>query len=257
MVLVVVGDFDEPRLRALIQKTFGEIKDAGAHRARSVDLALPPLDFKRVTGTFAPFLGTDGEVAILYRTKGSLSPDYYAFVVLSEYLNKKLFDDIRIDRGLSYDPGAGYSGYQRFGIFGVSASTDFSKMAKVKGLLLSEIKRIKSAGADPKLLAEVKRGLLLDAASGFEANSSFADYYLASAPELKRYGRLVKYEDRIAAVSAADIKRVVTQYLKPTNGVVEWVTPTVSYTEFYITLAVVGAAVLLVGWYFLRFRYRK
>lgn len=218
---------------------------------------LTPLKFETVTGTFAPVLKTDGQVAILYRTKGILSPDYYVFEVLKGYLDKKLFDDIRIKHGLSYDPGAGYSEYQPFGVFGVYATTDFARMGKVKRLLLSEIRGLKSSGPDPKLLAEVKRGILLEAASGYEANSSFADYYISSAPELDSYGRLVNYEDRIEAVTAGDIERVVTQYLTPTNGVIVWATPTVSYTEFYVILAVLTAASILLGWYFLWYRRRK
>ncbi len=244
MGLVVVGNFDLQKLLRHIKKTFGRITPMTGNGSK-VSTPPYPNGAKEVTGTLSPLLGSEGGVAISYRTDGSNSPDYYPFWVLSIYLDRVLYEKVRVDKGLSYSPEAEYLGERDYGIFALGADAELDKMESVRVLLEEELEKLRQEPVKEEDIEVAKQMILLARVQGYESNAEMADYYVNNLHELKTNGKLTDKESAIEKVTSKDIQRVVNKYLGRRRGVISLSTPTLTYTQFYIALGLLIA--LLAG----------
>src|SRR5262245_39696817 len=207
---------------------------------------------KEVTGTFSPLIGSDGEVGLAYRTDGSNSPDTYALWVLWKYLDRVLYERIRIKEAISYGPGSGYrSGYD-YGVFVATADVNLDKMERAKVLLEEELERLKQGRIEAKHLEIVKERILWEIARSYESNSSVASFYISNLRRLKTSGKLTNDDASIAKVTPEDLQRVANKYLRNDARVILRSTPTLTFTQFYIGLGVSIVGIPGTGFYFIR-----
>src|SRR5262245_47297468 len=207
---------------------------------------------KEVTGTFSPLIGSDGEVGLAYRTDGSNSPDTYALWVLWKYLDRVLYERIRIKEAISYGPGSAYTSGYDYGVFLASADVNLEKMERAKVLLEEELEKLKQGRIEAKHLEVVKERILWESARSYESNSSVAGFYISNLRRLKTNEKLTNDEASIAKVTTDDIQRVANQYLRNDSRVIVRSTPTLTFTQFYIGLGVLGVTIPGAGLYFVR-----
>jgi predicted Zn-dependent peptidase len=243
MVLIIVGNFDRHEIIEQVRRTFGSLPPVPRS---SIHIKTPPYPGDgpiRVTGTFAPFLGSSGYVGVAYRTEGLSSPDLSALSVLSSYLDKKLYEELRIRNGLSYGPEV--SEYLRpdYGILYISADAGIANADRVSKLVHETLERFGHKPPDPDEIEGIKRRLLLRWTQGFETNSATADFYAENLAELDRQGSFPDYAQGIERVTDEDVARVAAAYLRRENRVDVRGVPTLTYTQFYVAI---GSLLLIV-----------
>jgi len=232
MTLVVVGDFDREAMLALIEESFGRLE---VRPIPPRERPVPNWDGGRteVRGTFSPVLDTEANVALLFRTPGYTSPDYYALSVLTDYLWRRIYDEIRVNRGLAYAPDADYYPHRRYGLLAVGADVDIPDTDVAIAALDAEVDRVVQGKLDHEGFEETKRGLLLLEAQGYESNADIAEYYVDNLDELDRHGKFLDHAAAIEAVGPGDVLRVAKAHLQLDNAVVIRSVPTLTYNTLY------------------------
>jgi predicted Zn-dependent peptidase len=242
MILIVVGNFDREALLEQLRRTFGSLAPAPVPQLPVSTPPYPAGGPVRVRGTLAPFLSSTGYVGVAYRTAGLASSDIPALSVLCSYLDKKLYEELRIRNGLSYGPEV--SEYLRpdYGLLYISADVGIKNADRVNKLVHDTLRRIGRTPPDRDEVEGVKRTLLLRWAQGYETNTGTADFYVENLAELEQRGGFRSYAGGIERVTAADVSRVAATYLRTENRVDVLGVPTLTYTQFFL---LVGAILLL------------
>lgn len=257
--LIIVGNFDEPILRKQIDDTFGQLARATA-TTRPLTTPPYPTGSKVVTGTLAPLLGSSGTIGIGFRTDGINSPDLYTLWVLNVYLDRVLYEKIRVANALSYSPEALYVWDVDYGLFAAAADTELNNLELVRAMIEEELERLSKESPKAEDIEVAKRRILLARVQGYESNAEVAGYYASNLHELKNHGRLADHEAAIAKLTPMDIHRVVNKYLREERAVIIRSTPTLTYTQFYLAISatvLVLATISLYGYWRIRRRRRK
>ena len=126
MTLVVVGNFDRVKLVSQIKSTFGKLPPKASNGSNLI--SSPHFSGKKeATGILSPLVGSDGVVAIGYRTAGRYSPDFYALSLLAKYFHRIVFERIRVKEAMSYTTIAGYLAEYDFGFFVAGADVSLGR----------------------------------------------------------------------------------------------------------------------------------
>ena len=142
-----------------MKSTFGQLTPKASNKSK---LITPPYmtGTQEVTGTLSPLIGLSGEVGLAYRTDGSNSPDTYALWVLWKYLDRVLYERIRVKEAMSYGPGSGYSTKRDYGIFVAAADVDLDKIEVARVQLEEEVEKAKQGQIAADYLKVVKERIL-------------------------------------------------------------------------------------------------
>jgi predicted Zn-dependent peptidase len=237
MALIVVGDFSREAMLQYIRSSFGMMpkKDAPERQLKrpgAVD------EYTAYTGTFSPLLANDAVVGLLYRVPDFLSNDQYPIALISEYLDFRINEILRIDRGLSYAPGTWEDALSTFGLFSISADVDLERTDEVIEILKQEMQALADAPMREEDLNRVRMKILLRNVQGYESTASFADYYAAEYPRFKAKGEYIDDESRFEAVTTADVAQVAKRYFSPDRAMVIKEAPTLTMTQFYVLVVV-------------------
>ena len=251
MTLSIVGFFDIPTVKKLINDTLGLLPKGDA--SKMYILSSPSvnnnLDSSKVyTGSFSPLLGTDALVYQIYRIPNLNHKDRYVFDVLEDYLYREMFKLLRVENGLAYSPSANSGMYDNYGLFLLSSDSEIDDVDANLELINQVIEKIKNGDLDEKVLKETKLKILLSAARGYETNEDFSEYYVGYFSEIEKYGHLRNFEDGVEKVTLADIQRVSKKYFHAGNRVIAVSSPTMTYTQFYIVVVVMIVLLSILVW---------
>jgi predicted Zn-dependent peptidase len=139
--------------------------------------------------------------------------EYLSMEVISEILSKRMFDEVREKRGLSYDPGASYSIYNTFGFIAAAAGIEPAKQDETKEVMLKEFEKMQNGEVDKSELSKRKQGLsvryAIDKEDTLGMALSISDAHLTygdtSIPE--RIPGLIK------TVSLDDVRKYSSEYI--------------------------------------------
>ncbi len=258
MQLVIVGEFDRENMLNKIHDTFGELKRKPIERTYRKLPSRYTAGPAEISGSFSPLVESEATVGLVYRTNGDISPDLHPLEVIENYLDTRLYNSLRVEKGLSYSPDSDQLNWDRYGLFSLGADVDLDKLDITVKYLKKEVDTLRNGAFNPEDIVKSKQKILLSWVQGFETNSGIADYYVSKHHELKMYGALIDHEDRIEHVSMDDIKTVSSRYFADDNSVTIKYTPALSYTQFYV----LAGCILLTGAYILwrvvhKVRHRK
>jgi len=261
MAIIVVGDFDKLQVIEQLLQTFGSIPPKAVPE-RTEPQASATSSYKTVTGTFSPLLSSDTSIGVMYRLPGYWSEDNFALMIIEQYLDFKINETIRIDRGLSYAPGTWAYNFSDYGLFGVNADVDSDDIDEALSLIKKEMSQLAEQPMNEALMQEAKLKILLRNVQGYEANMDFADYYANQYLLFRKHRYYEDVEEKIEAVTVDDIRRVVDEYLRDDKAVTLIESPTLTYTQFYVVLSllVVFVGLIIVIFYVrthARFRAKK
>jgi zinc protease len=252
MTLVVVGNFTRDALVSQIKSTFGQLTPRESNGSKIVK---PPYTngTTEVTGTLAPLLGSDTTVGFAYRTEGSDSPDYSALSVLGRYFNRVVYKRMRVDKALSYSPGATYVGLKDFGIFVAIADVNLDKVELTKALLEEELENLREGRIKAEDVQAAEQSISMGFAQSYESNSSIAGLYVQIL-DLKssKTGRPTSHKAPVASITPQDLQRVAKKYLRNDSRVILRSTPTLTFTQFYVGLGFSIVGIPGTGFYFIR-----
>jgi len=243
MALIVVGDFEHAPMLELIKQTFGQIPLTPTPMRELPEPGIPQ-DYERETGTLSPLLSNDAVIGILYGIPGFWSDDIFPLMIIEHYLDFRIGEEIRIERGLSYSPGVWRETLSKFGLFSIYADVDLDDVDEAMDIIRSEVTKLVDESMDGELLEKSKMKILLQNVQGYESNSQFADYYASDYVYFKEKGYYEDIEAKIEAVTPDDISRVAKEYLSLDKGIKIYETPTLTTTQFYILMTVLVVLIL-------------
>jgi zinc protease len=219
IMLAVYGDFSTPDMKEQLEKLFADWSPDQP--------PVPP--FPPVTAKAAPgvFLAEKSDVTQTFFSLGLLGgtlrdPDYPALEVavniLGSGFTSRLMSQIRTKMGLAYSIGAGWgAGYDHPGTFRIVGSTKSASTAAAILAARAELEKMRTAEVSEQELKTAKDAVL----------NSFVFFFDSPAKTLSRvltyqyFGYpnnfLFEYQKKVAAVTRADVLRVMQQHIDPAN----------------------------------------
>jgi len=226
MNITIVGKQDIPRTIALLEKTFGKIP--ASHRRMKALTGEPKQNGeRRVTIEF----DEKPTVFIGYHKPTLPAREDYVFDVIASILadgkNSRMYRSLVQDRKIcaNVDAGNGYPGAKYANLFIVSGdpaegiSTD-----EVEKALYAEIERLKT-GVTAEEVARVATKIRADRIFKLDSNSSLAREinYFSTVTGSWRYE--ADYLQQVRTVTPDEIRKVIDQYLVPSNRTVGTLIP--------------------------------
>jgi predicted Zn-dependent peptidase len=212
-VVVVAGSFDEKKVLAKIEKTFGGVKKGN-----------PP--------TCITFASEQNEARVAVKEKKTdqtnfmigvpaypyLHADEYALAVLNtilgEGMSSRLFTEVREKRGLAYSVHSWVDRYPDTGYFVVQAGIEHSKLEKTIQTILGEFKKIKKQKVSAEELTKAKSYLKGTMALRLETSDEIANAAATAMINLGRVRSLDEITKAIDKVTADDIQRVARDIMQ-------------------------------------------
>jgi len=212
LLLVVVGDITAADLKAKVESSFGTLPKGGYQEA-----ALPALDFSKPTlDVVAKPLPTNyikGDFA----APALNSPDYYAMRVATSILYNRVFQEVRVNRQLSYAPSADMNNMAANTANIYVTAVDANQAVDV---MMKEIDRMKSETVSPSDVTGASGEFLTNYYLKQQTNS-------AQAIDLARYELIgggwrnsFQFLDRINQVTPEAIRAAANKYMKNIRFVV-------------------------------------
>jgi len=219
-IMAVAGDIDRKELHALLDRFFSGWK--GREVAARPLPVLKKGDGPRVIKIQRDI--TQANVILGHLGISREDPDYYAVSVMNYILGgggfaSRLMDNIRDNKGLSYDVHSFFSTNKFGGFFEAGLQTKNGSANAAIGEILKEMERIRTEPVSDKELNDAKSYLTGSFPLRIDSNSKIAGFLVAV--EYYRLGLdyVDKYKTFIDAVTKDDVLRVAKKYLDPKDYV--------------------------------------
>jgi len=219
IMLAVYGDFSTPDMKEQLEKLFADWSPD-----QPPVPAFPPVTAKAAPGVF---LAEKSDVTQTFFSLGLLGgtlrdPDYPALEVavniLGSGFTSRLMSQIRTKMGLAYSIGAGWgASYDHPGTFRIVGSTKSPSTAAAIQAARAELEKMRVTEVTEQELKTAKDAVL----------NSFVFFFDSPAKTLTRvltyqyfgYPKdfLFEYQKKVAAVTRADVLRVMQQHIDPAN----------------------------------------
>ncbi len=213
ILLVLAGNIKENQ-KDLVRKYFGEIKEGSKRK----------IAFSRFKNFFSgsrlsllPKATKQVQIALGVPAYSYLHPDYETLIILSIILggnmSSRLFNEVRVKRGLAYFIATEVGPYQDVGSFVIRAGLDKERIFEALEVVVEELKKIKKQGVTTEELFRAKdyfEGKLL---LGLEDSADVAAWYGKAKLLL---GRLITPEEKIKKIKQVkreDVQRVANKLL--------------------------------------------
>jgi predicted Zn-dependent peptidase len=220
--IAIVGDIDPTDVMALIEQTFGKIPASPA-QPQLVTVEPPQRGERRVEVEF------DAEPSMVigfHKPELGHSDDYIFDVidaVLSDGLTSRLYTSLvrekRIAASVSSD--SNYPGVRAPNLFVIGATPLAPHTtAEVEAAIYAELERLKTEPISPKEMEKVLNNLDADLVRALRSNGGLASQLALYQTVAGDWRYALKARDKIAAVTAADVQRVASEYFTKSNRTV-------------------------------------
>jgi predicted Zn-dependent peptidase len=208
LILAAAGRIDHDRLVALAGEAFGGL-------AAATTAAAAPARYQG--GEFRESRDLEQVHIVLgFAGLGFRDPDYYAASVFSTLLgggmSSRLFQEIREKRGLVYSIYSFSSSYSDSGLFGIYAGTGEEEAGRLLPIVCDELLKVAEAPTAAEIdraRAQLRAGILMSQESTSGRCEQLANQLVVWGRPLPRAEIL----ERVAAVGAADVKRVARRLI--------------------------------------------
>jgi zinc protease len=162
-----------------------------------------------------------GRVSIGLPTIKRDDPDLYALEVMNEILGgsgftSRITKTVRSNEGLAYSAGSGLTpGIWYPGRFRAAFQSKSRTVPWATELVLQEIRRIREQGTSDDELQTIKNSLIQTFPSSFASKAQSMGVFASDEYTHRDPAYWTRYRERIAAVTAADVKRVAQTHLVP------------------------------------------
>lgn len=228
--LIVVGDTDEAALMPLLEKSFG----SGWKAAK----APPPLQRKVPKAARTIYIVDKpgapqsqiwiGEVGI-----ASGAPDVFPARVMNDILagfslNSRLSANLRSEHGWSYGVFSYFDTHREAGPFVVSAGVISERTADAVAEFVKELNRMKTGEVSDAELADAKDSLVRAIPALFASGEQTAAAYANAWAHDRPIDYYAHYQERIEAVTKADVAKAARERLHPEEMAIVVVGPSES-----------------------------
>ncbi len=220
--LIVAGNFEMDRLRALVDEYFADIPP----RANPVDLTIetrdPEVTGPRTVNATAPNVPLP-VVGGIWKAPPTTSPDAAALEVMEAILSRgdnSRFDAALVRSGLAVDASAGVSMFREAGAISMFAVVSRPDGMEAAGSTLdAEIEKIRTESVTEAELAEAKSEIIASSLRRRETARGRAFELGEALVSSGDPGFADKRLAEIAEVTAEDVMRVAASYLDPQKRV--------------------------------------
>jgi len=224
MVLAVFGDFKEEDVLVLLKKKFGNLVAADV---RLVDYSVtPPTNMRERT----VFMDKE-QTMVMIGFQGPKMSDQDAYgisvirSILGSSLSGRMFHKIRDQLGQAYTLGGGYTPGLDTGFIYFYVNTTDENAAKVKEILLEQIRELQTNEVEEEELNSTKMYLKGTFQRSLETSSSLGS--IAIFDELYGLGfdHYKSYNEEIDRITKADLQRIAHQYLDLNKAAIVFTRP--------------------------------
>lgn len=206
MLLVIVGDIDPKLVREKVEAAFGKLP-----RGNYKHEPLPPLDFSKQTLDVTNRSLQTNYVQGAFAAPSLADPDYYAMRVAVTILQQLVYQEVRIQRQLSYAPNAEMNNQAVNHGFLYVTTVDPNQSVKV---MLDQVNLLRTQTVTDEFIGGMAGQFVTQYYTDQQTNA-------AQAAELARYEligggwrRSFEFLEKMTAVTALDVRRVSEKYLK-------------------------------------------
>ena len=223
-VLVIAGDVEVERVRALAETYYGPIPPhpVPAHEALAEPSKVAATRLEMTSGRVASPQWGRSYLAPSYTEAGGKSAD--ALTVLAEILgggdSARLYRSLVVDKKLALSVGAGYDPYRGAGSFSLYAEPkDGVSIADVETAAVTEVRRLLSEGVGAAEVERVKQRLQASALYSRDSLSGVARIIGASMVAGRSLDEIQAWPERIGAVTPDEVMAVARQVLRDDTAV--------------------------------------
>ena len=206
MVIAVAGRFDGPTMIALAEEKFGHLR-----RARAPHVEAPPVF--TAASVYDPRPIEQTHVCLAVPGFAYTDPRIYALGLMNHVLGASssslLFQEIREERGLSYNVFSYHTAFRDTGLFTIYYGCSPEQATEVYELVKAIIRRLQERGIDELELQKAKAQIVSSFWLSHESTSSRIG---RMAKNELYFGRQVDPEEAVAevqAVTIADVRAVI------------------------------------------------
>ncbi len=231
-IVVVAGDVQPQQVLKLAREVYGPLRNTAqvAPRWRTPE---PPAITERRLVMHSPRVRQPAfqrlYLAPAYRTASG--NDAHALDVLAEALGggttSVLYRRLVVEEKVAAFAGAFYSGNDRdYGVFGIYAiPAPGVRQRKLEERIDAVLREVLANGIDAKRLKRTKNAMVASAIYALDSQAALARIFGAALAADSTIDSVLKWDERIANVSGADVLRAARAVLKPANGVSGWLLP--------------------------------
>jgi zinc protease len=225
--LVVVGDFDPKQLDAWVDKYFGGIAKPNLQLPR-VTIKEPPRESE---SRFTEYGSNDlPAVGLTYLTPRESDPDSKALevadAILSSGESSRLYHSLVYTQQLAAEVDVNSETREDVSLFVLFAIlSEGKKTEDVEKSLLAEIKKLQDAPVSAAELEKAKNQIVTEQLQKLETSNGKALALGEAAVLLGDPARVNTDLERLQAVTAADVRRVMKKYLSDKNRMVLYYLP--------------------------------
>ena len=210
--VVIAGDVSDAEARLAIQRAFADLPQLSA--PAKPELRLPPLAAAAIvekTGF------SESRLLLAWPAPTMLHPDAAALdvlaIVLGQGESSRLVRRVQRELGLANDIGASSWTPQHAGLFALTVLSSAERLPAARMASLQAVQELRRTGITDEELTKAKRNLLAEAIykrETMEGLSHSLGFYAAAVgnPHADR-----EYDQRVAAVTIADVQRVAQAWL--------------------------------------------
>lgn len=212
LLLVIVGDVDPNDLKNRITATLGKLP-----RGNYKETPYPQLDFSKGTLDISTRTLPTNYVQGVFNAPSLGSPDYSAMRVAMTLLQGRVFQEVRVNRQLSYAPNAELNSLSANTANIYVTAVDANQAVSV---MLNEINNLKNTPISEDMISSISGHFLtlyyLDQQTNGAQAAELAKYELIGGG----WRNTFKFLDRILEVKPADVQAVSKKYMKNIRFVV-------------------------------------
>ncbi|MBF0589209.1 MAG: insulinase family protein [Magnetococcales bacterium] len=215
MVLSVAGDVTPDQLRGLIDKHLGALDSTPS------PIKPPPMAQPSIHGSINHIEMNVPQTTLRIGVVGidRHDPDFYPMIIMNQILGgggftSRLNEEVREKRGLTYGVFSYFSPLTARGPFVIGLETKTSTAAEALKVVHDEIEKMANKGVTDQEMADIKRYLTGSFPLRLDGLGRLSGIWARIGYYKRGLDYLDKWQDRIRAVTRADVSRVARRLLK-------------------------------------------
>jgi predicted Zn-dependent peptidase len=228
MVLVVVGRFDAEAYKSTLARTFGAMARGSGVSRKHEESSIQFIGASYNTRTDI-LLGQEGYACLEFGLPKWTSAERPALLLTADYLDTRMFETLRTEMGLSYDPEANLNDFEEFSTLMLDATVASGDIDAAMEAMEGLVRELLEDGIPEDWLDHLKRSALYGAATSYESNASIADFYESNLERWEANGEFPNLDTFYGDVTAEDTRAIARKYLDPDKALRYTSKPTLSY----------------------------
>lgn len=240
MTLIVVGGLD-PRLPAYLDRQYGAIAPHDLPQAIELPQVSRKAEPRRELIT--RIVGENASLHWIFPEPWVGANDYEVWELISDYVDWKLYETLRIERNLSYGPSSERNVFGSTSFFSLNGTLERGDLDAAEQALREMVATLKKDGLDEKTFLRLQTAAVAKQEWGVQGNSAIADYYWGSLADYEN-GRFRDPAKRLKNVTFKQANQALKQLFEQ-QGYIRIEKPLLTANGLYLCLAVMAGLLLL------------